>query len=329
MSKLPSAAIRLLGCSLACTAALFAGMAAAEYPEKPIRIVTPFPAGSVADVVARPIATHLSETWSQPVVVDNRGGAGGTIAAEIVAKSLPDGHTLLIGANGPNAVNPSLIKNLPYDSQRAFAAITIAATTNFLLTVSSSMPVKSVRDLIDVARSKPGQLRYATPGIGSTPHLAGELFKSLARVDMVHVPYKGSTQYVVDLVAGRIDVCICGAGPLLPHIKAGRLRLLAVSAGTRDPTLPGVPTISEEGVPGFDVVGWFGLLAPARTPAPVVRKLHAEVVRILAQASVKAIYLNAGLETVSSSSPAEFSEFIRRERDKWAKVIKAANIRIE
>jgi tripartite-type tricarboxylate transporter receptor subunit TctC len=204
-----SAAIRFLGCAVACSAALFARMAAAEYPEKPIRIVTPFPAGSVADAVARPIATHLAETWNQPVVVDNRGGAGGTIAAEIVAKSLPDGHTLLIGANGPNAVNPSLIKNLPYDSQRAFAAITIAATTNFLLTVPSSMPVKSVRDLIDVARSKPGQLRYATPGIGSTPHLAGELFKSLARVDMVHVPYKGSTQYVVDLVAGRIDVCIC------------------------------------------------------------------------------------------------------------------------
>jgi tripartite-type tricarboxylate transporter receptor subunit TctC len=329
MSNLPSAAIRLLGCAVACAAAIFAGMAAAEYPEKPIRIVTPFPAGSVADLVARPIATHLAETWSQPVVVDNRGGAGGTIAAEIVAKSPPDGHTLLIGANGPNAVNPSLIKNLPYDSQRAFAAITIAATTNFLLTVPVSMPVKSVRDLIDIARSKPGQLRYATPGIGSTPHLAGELFKSLARVDMVHVPYKGSTTYVVDLVAARVDVCICGAGPLLPHIKAGRLRLLAVAAGTRDPTLPGTPTIAEEGVPGYDVVGWFGLLAPAGTPAPVVRKLHAEVVRILRQPSVKAIYLTGGLETASSSSPAEFSEFIRSERDKWAKVIKAANIRIE
>jgi tripartite-type tricarboxylate transporter receptor subunit TctC len=314
---------------VACAAALLTGTAAGEYPKKPIRIVTPFPAGSVADVVARPIATHLSETWGEPVVVDNRGGAGGTIAAEIVAKSLPDGHTLLIGANGPNAVNPSLLKNLPYDSQRAFAAITIAATTNFLLTVSSSMPVKSVREVIDLARSKPGQLRYASPGIGSSPHLAGELFKSLARVDMVHVPYKGSTQYMVDMVAGRIDLCICGAGPLLPHIKAGRLRLLAIAAGTRDPTLPGVPTISEEGVPGFEVVGWFGLLAPAGTPAPIIRKLHAEVVRILAQASVKSIYLSAGLETVSSSSPAEFSEFIRNERAKWAKVIKAANIRIE
>lgn len=329
MSTLTSAPIRFLACSVACAAALFAGMAAAEYPEKPIRIVTPFPAGSAADSVARPIATHLAEKWGQPVVVDNRGGAGGTIAAEIVAKSPPDGYTLLIGANGPNAVNPSLLKNLPYDSQRAFAAITVAATTNFLLTVNSSLPVKSVRDLIEVARSKPGQLRYASPGIGSSPHLAGELFKSLARVDMVHVPYKGSGQYLVDMVSGRIDLCICGAGPLLPHIKAGRLRLLAVAAGTRDPTLPGVPTISEEGVPGFEVVGWFGLLAPAGTPAPIIRKLHGEVVRIVALPSVKSMYLNAGLETASSSSPAEFSEFIRRERDKWAKVIKAANIRIE
>ena len=291
--------------------------------------MTPFPAGSAADSVARPLATHLAETWGQPVVVDNRAGAGGTIAAEIVAKAPPDGYTLLLGANGPNAVNPSLLKNLPYDSQRAFAAITVAATTNFLLTVNASMPVKSVRDLIEVAKSKPGQLRYASPGIGSSPHLAGELFKSLARVDMVHVPYKGSTQYLVDMVSGRVDLCICGAGALQPHIKAGRLRLLAVAAGTRDPTLPGVPTISEEGLPGFEVVGWFGLLAPAGTPAPVVRKLHAEVVRILAQPSVKSIYLNSALETATSSSPSEFSEFIRKERDKWAKVIKAANIRIE
>jgi tripartite-type tricarboxylate transporter receptor subunit TctC len=314
---------------LACAAALLTATAAAAYPDKPIRIVTPFPAGSVADLVARPIATHLTESWGQPVVVDNRGGAGGTIAAEIVAKSAPDGYTLLIGANGPNAVNPSLLRNLPYDSRRGFAAITVTATTNFLLTVPTAIPAKSVRELIDLARAKPGQLRYASPGIGSTPHLAGELFKSLAHVDMIHVPYKGSTQYVVDLVAARVDACICGAGGLLPHIKAGRLRLLAVASGKRDPTLPGTPTIAEEGVPGYDVVGWFGVLGPAGTPAPIVRKLHDEIVRIVAQPSVKAMYLTGGLETASSASPAEFDEFIRREREKWAKVIKAANIRIE
>ena len=329
MSRLVCASIRLLGLSITFGAVVFAGTAAAEFPEKPMRIVTPFPAGSVTDVIARPIAAKFSETWGQPVVVDNRGGAGGTIAAEIVAKSLPDGHTLLIGALGPNVINSSLLKNMPYDSQRAFAPITLTATNNLLLTVPLALPVKSVRELIDLARAKPGQLRYGSSGTGATPHVAAELFKAMAGIDMVHVPYKGSPQYVVDLLAGRIDLVIAAAGPVLPHIKSGRLRLLAISASTRDPALPGVPTISEEGVPGFEVIGWYGLLASAGTPAPVIRKLHAEVVRILAQPSVKAIYLNGGLETAASSSPAEFAAFIQSERDKWAKVIKAANIRIE
>jgi tripartite-type tricarboxylate transporter receptor subunit TctC len=294
-----------------------------------MRIVTPFPAGSVTDVIARPIAAKFSATWGQPVVVDNRGGAGGTIAAEIVAKSLPDGHTLLIGALGPNVINASLLKNMPYDSERAFAPITLTAINNLLLTVPLALPVKSVRELIDLARAKPGQLRYGTPGTGSTPHLAGELFKAMAGIDMVHVPYKGSPQYVVDLLAGRIDVVLGAAGPVLAHVKSGRLRLLAISANKRDPAMPDVPTIGEEGVPGFEVIGWYGLFAPANTPAPVIRKLHAEAVRILAQPDLKAIYVNGGLEAVVSSSPAEFAAFIRSERDKWAKVIKAANIRIE
>jgi tripartite-type tricarboxylate transporter receptor subunit TctC len=294
-----------------------------------MRIVTPFPAGSVTDVIARPIAAKFSETWGQPVVVDNRGGAGGTIAAEIVAKSLPDGHTLLIGALGPNVINASLLKNMPYDSERAFAPITLTATNNLLLTVPLTLPVKSVRELIDLARAKPGQLRYGTPGTGSTPHLSGELFKAMAGIDMVHVPYKGSPQYVVDLLAGRIDVVLGAAGPVLPHVKSGRLRLLAVSSGKRDPAMPDVPTIAEEGVPGFEVIGWYGLFAAAGTPAPVIRKLHAEAARILAQPDLKAIYVTGGLDAVASSSPAEFAAFIRSERDKWAKVIKAANIRIE
>ena len=309
--------------------ALMTAPAAADYPEKPLRIVTPFSAGSVTDMVARPLAAKLTEAWGQPVVVDNRTGAGGTLAAEFVANSPPDGHTLLIGANGPNAVNPSLIKSMPYDSQRAFAPITLTATNNLLLAVPVSLPAKSVRELIELARAKPGQLRFGSPGTGSSPHLAGELLKSLAAIDMVHVPYKGSPQYTVDLIAGRIDLVIAAAGALLPQIKTGRLRLLAVSSSTRDPAMPDVSTIAEQGVPGFEVLGWFGLLAPAGTPPPVIRKLYAEVVRILALPDVKSFYLNAGLDATTSASPAEFDAFIRSERDKWAKIIKAANIRIE
>ncbi len=301
---------------------------AADYPQRPLRIVTPFSAGSTTDVVARPLAAKLSDAWGQPVVVDNRAGAGGSIAAEIVAKATPDGHTLLIGATGPNAVNPSLIKNMPYDSQRAFAPITLTSTNNLLLVVSMAVPVKTVRELVDLAKAKPGQLRFASPGTGSSPHLAGELFKSLAGIDMTHVPYKGSPQYVIDLLAARIDLSIGAAGPVLPHAKSGRLRLLGVSAGKRDPAMPDVPTISEA-IPGFEVVGWYGLLATAGTPAPVIRKLHAETVRILALPDIKAIYANGGMDTVSSSSPAEFDALIRSERDKWAKVIRAAGIRIE
>ena len=294
-----------------------------------MRILTPFSAGSTTDIVARPIAARLTEAWGQPVVVDNRAGAGGSIAAEIVAKATPDGHTLLIGATGPNAVNPSLIKNMSYDIQRAFAPITLTATNNLLLVVALSVAVKSVRELIDLAKAKPGQLRFASPGTGSSPHLAGELFKSLAGIDMVHVPYKGSPQYVIDLLAARIDLSIGAAGPVLPHVKSGRLRLLGVSASKRDPAMPDVPTISEAGAPGFEVIGWYGLLTTAGTPALIVNKLHAEVVRILALPDVKAIYVNGGMEATVSNSLAEFAAYIQKERDKWAKVIKAANIRIE
>ena len=315
-----------IGASVFATATL---TAAAGYPEKPIRILTPFSAGSVTDLIARPLAAKLTEAWGQPVVVDNRAGAGGSIAAEIVAKATPDGYTLLIGATGPNAVNPSLIKSMPYDSDRAFAPITLTATNNLLLTVPPSLPVKSVRELIALAQEKPGQLRFGSPGTGSSPHLAGELFKSLAGIDMVHVPYKGSPQYVVDLLAGRIDLAIGAAGPVLPHVKSGRLRLLGVSSATRDPALPDIPTISEQGVRGFEVVGWYGLLATGGTPAPVIKKLFAEVVRVLAQPDVKNLYANGGLDVTVSASPAEFTALIAREREKWAQVIKAANIRIE
>ena len=301
---------------------------AAGYPEKPIRILTPFSAGSVTDLLARPLAAKLAEAWGQPVVVDNRTGAGGSIAAEIVAKANPEGYTLLVGATGPTIINPLLVKTLGYDAQRAFTPITLTATNNLLLTVTPSLPAKSVRELIDLARAKPGQLRYGSPGIGSSPHLTGELLQSMAGIDLVHVAYKGSPQYTIDLLAGRIDFVFAAAGALLPHIKSGRLRLLAVGSASRDPAMPDVPAVNET-VPGFEVVGWYGLQTTAGTPAPVIRKLHAELVRILGDPDVKTLYANAGLETAISASPAQFAAYIASEREKWAKVVKAANIRIE
>ena len=311
--------------ALATTACAYA----AGFPEKPLRILTPFSAGSVTDIMARPLAAKLTEAFGQPVVVDNRTGAGGAIAADITAKATPDGYTLLIGATGPTAVNPILVKNLPYDPLHAFTPITLIATNTLLLTVPQSLPVKSMRELIELARAKPGELRFGSPGIGSSPHLAGELLKSLAGIDMIHVAYKGSPQYTVDLLAGRIDMVMAAAGALLPHIKSGRLRLLAVSTLSRDPTLPDIPTMNEAGVPGFEVLGWYGLLTTAGTPAAVVNKLFNEIGRVLREPGVKTTYANAGLEATVSASPAEFAAFVRREREKWAQVIKAANIRIE
>jgi len=320
--------IPILALVIAAGAVAFGKPAAAEYPERPIRILTPFSAGSVTDVIARTLASNLSEAWGQPVVVDNRAGAGGVLAAEIVAKSPPDGYTLLIGATGPTTVNPSLIRKLPYDAARDFAPITLTAANVLLLALAPSVPAKSVKELIALARAKPGELRYGSPGIGSSPHLAGELFGALAKVQMTHVPYKGSPQYVVDLLAGRIDFVIAAAGPLLPHIKTGRLRLLGVSTPERDPAMPDVPTIME-GLPGFEVVGWFGILGRAGTPAPVIRKLHAEIVRIVGLPSVKAQFAANGMETRVSASPAEFAELIRKDRERWAKVIREAGIKAE
>ena len=198
---------------------------AADFPAKPLRILTPFSAGSITDQLARPLATRLSEAWGQPVVVDNRTGAGGGIAAEIVAKATPDGYTMLVGATGPTVVNSILVKHQAFDPQRAFAPITLTATNNLLMTVPNSLPAKTVREFIELARAKPGQLRFGSPGIGSSPHLTGELLKSLAGIDMVHVPYKGSPQYTIDLLAGRIDVVIASAGALLPHIRLSLIHI--------------------------------------------------------------------------------------------------------
>jgi tripartite-type tricarboxylate transporter receptor subunit TctC len=308
---------------------LAAGTAAAQqYPTRGIRIVTPFPAASVTDVLARPIAQKLSEAWGQSVVVDNRAGAGGIIGAEMVAKAAPDGYTLLLGTNGTNAINQSLYAKLPYDADKSFAPVTIVTNSYLLLVVHPSVPVKSVKDLVALAKAKPGQLTFGSGGSGTTPHLAGELFRAMANVEIVHVPYKGSPQSTLDLLAGRISMIFASAATSLPHARVGKLRVVAMSGAKRDPGLADVPTISESGVPGFEAEPWFGVFAPAGTPAPIVKQLSTEIGRIVALPDVKGQYETLGM-AATSSTPEAFQAYVRTEIAKWGKVVKAAKAQAE
>jgi tripartite-type tricarboxylate transporter receptor subunit TctC len=303
--------------------------ALAAYPDKPIRIVTPFPAASVTDIIARPIAAKLTEAWGAVVIVDNRGGAGGTLAGDVVAKAAPDGYTLFIGATGPVVVNALLNANMPYDVHRAFAPITLAATAGMMLVVHPSIPVASAKDLVALGRSKPGQLTYGSSGNGSTTHLGGALFSAMTGVRLIHVPYKGgSPQYTIDLITGRIELAFASMAPVIPHVKSGRLKVLGTSADKRDSQFPEVPTIAESGVPGYDMRSWYGVLATAGTPQPVIEKLNGELVRILALPDLRALYLVGGLHATSSSA-SEFAAYIRNEHEKWGKVAKSGGIRAE
>ena len=265
--------------------------AAQTFPAKSIRIIAPFPPASVADVLARPIAQKMNETWGQPVIVDDRVGMAGTVGADIVAKAPPDGYTLLLGTIGTNAINAALYSKMPYDVRTDFAPVTLVARTYLLLVMHPSVPVRTVKDVIALAKAHPGKLNFGSAGAGTTPHLAGEMFKYLAGVSMTHVAYRGSPQSAIDLLAGRLDLIFANGSAVLPHIRTGKMRLIAISAARRDPEMPNVPTIAET-VPGFEMAPWWGLFAPAGTPRDVVARLNAETVRILALPDVKATYKN-------------------------------------
>jgi tripartite-type tricarboxylate transporter receptor subunit TctC len=291
--------------------------------------VTPFPAGSVTDIVARPLAARLTEAWGAAVIVDNRAGAGGNLAGDVVAKAAPDGYTLLIGATGPVVVNALLYAKMPYDVQRAFAPVTMAATAGLMLVVHPSIPVNSAKDLVALGKSRSDQMTFGSSGVGSTPFLGAALFSAMTGVRMIHVPYKGgSPQYTIDLITGRIELAFASMAPVIPHVKSGRLKGLGTSANKRDPQFPDVPTIAESGVPGYDMRSWYGVLATAGTPPAVIDKLNVELVRILALPEVRAQYLVGGLHA-TSSSVAEFTAYIKSEHEKWARVAKAAGIRAE
>jgi tripartite-type tricarboxylate transporter receptor subunit TctC len=300
---------------------------AQSYPSKPIRIIVPFPPGGISDVMSRVFGQKFTDTWNQPVIVENRAGAGGNIGTDIVAKSPPDGYTLVMGSIGTHAVNVNLFSKLPYDPVRDFAPIALVIEADGLLVLHPSVPVKTVKDLIALARARPGQLVYASAGNGTAAHLAGELFKSMAKIDLVHIPYKGNVPAISDLVGGQTSMLFATLPTVLPLAKAGRLHALAVTGAQRNPAVPDVPTMADT-LPGFEVTNWIALFAPAGTPADIVAKLNAEIMRIMRLPDVQSRLTNEGAK-FTPNTPSEFAAFVKAEITKWGKVIKDSGARVD
>ncbi len=322
---------KTLGCALALLPFSFGGQAVAQtapYPTKPIRLVVPFVPGGSTDLIARLMAQKLGDAWGQQVLVDNRPGAGGNVGVEFVAKSAPDGYTLVFGHVGTFGFGPSLYPKLPYDPINDFAPVILFASVPNLIAVHPSLPAKTVKDLVTLARAKPGVLNYGSSGNGSASHLATEYFKLLTKTDITPIAYKGTGPLVTDLIAGQTQLTITGVPPLAPHVQSGRLRALAVANARRVPLLPDTPTAIESGVPGYEVTTWFGPLVPAKTPREIVVKMNADLLKILQRPDMKERLLAEGADPLGST-PEQFGVYIKGEIDRWAKVVKAANIRPE
>lgn len=317
-----------LACA-ACAGAVLAGAAAAQtYPSQPVRLVVPYPAGGPTDVLGRVIAQKLTESLGQPVVVDNRPGASGNVGSDLVAKAVPDGYTLVLGNNATHATNESLFPNMPYRTLRDFAPIILVATVTNMVTVNPGVPATSIAELVALAKRQPGKLNYGSTGNGSAAHLIGEMFKGTAGIDLVHVPYRGSAPAVTDLLSGQVQVMFATLPTVLPHVQADKLRGLAVTAARRLPSLPNVPTLAEAGYPGLVADAWFGLFAPASTPAAIVARLNAETAKGLQAADARDTLAKQGF-ALTSSTPAEFAEHVRGEVAKWAKVIKDSGAKVD
>lgn len=298
------------------------------YPTRPIRMLVPFPAGGSFDIFARVIAQKLSAAFGQQVVVDNRGGASGIIAAELAARAAPDGYTLLFGGAGPLSIVPALHAKLPYDPLKDFAPVSLVATAPHMLVTHPSLPVKTVQDLIALAKAKPGQLNYATGGIGGPPHLAAELLKNMASIDIVHVPYTGGAQATTATVAGQVHLYFASMASAVPLVKEGKLKGIAVTSAKRTAAAPEFPTIAESGVPGYELLIWFAIVAPAATPKPLIARLNAEVVKAIGAADTRKRFIAFATDP-ASSTPEELAAFNRSEIVKWTKIIKSAGIKPE
>ena len=299
-----------------------------EYPSKPIRLIVQFTPGTSTDIIGRLVAQKLTEAWGQPVIVDNRPGAGAVIGTEAAAKSAPDGYTLVMAVSSAFGINPGLFPNLPYDVMRDFSLISNIVMTPQTLVVPGNSDVKSVKELVALAKAKPGVLNYGSLGSGSTSHLTMELFRSTAGIQLTHVPYKGSPPAYTDLFSGNLQLMFDAIPAVLPHAKSGKLRALAVGSSTRSSFLPDVPTVAESGYPGFEAVGWIGIAAPAKTPEAILDRINAEIARMLATADVKERLASLGV-TPAADSRAHFTGFVRSEIAKWGKLIRDAGVKAD
>lgn len=317
-----------IGCLVVAVAAAVGAVHAQTYPARPIHIIVPFAPGGPADLLPRLLGPKLTEAWGQPVIVENKPGAGGNIGMDQGAKAAPDGYTLVIGPNGNLVVNPHLYPNLPYDVVRDFSPVTLVATFSNVLVVNPAVPAKSVTELIALAKAKPGTLTYGSPGTGSQPHLGGEFLKLTSGIDIVHVPYNGTAPAMRDLLGGQIAFMFAQTSAALPHIQAGKVRALGVASARRTALLPDLPTIAESGLPGFEAVSWYALLAPAGTPKDIVGKLQVEITRILQLPDIKEKLTAQGGEAIGNT-PEQLASLLRTESARYADIVRRANIKAE
>lgn len=305
------------------------GAVAQTYPARPIRFIIPFPAGSSSnDILGRVLAQKLSELLGQQVVVDNRSGASGHIGADIVAKAAPDGYTLLLGVNGTLAIGPSVFSKLPYDPVRDLAPVARFAIVPYALSINPSLPASNIKEFITYAKTQPGKLLFSSSGSGGTPHLCGELLKTMAGIDMVHVPYKGGAPAMVDLLGGQVQLYCAGITAALPFAKSGKLRLIAATTLKRSAVAPDVPTAHESGLAGFDVASWISIMAPAKTPRPIVQQLYEAIVKVTNEPAMRNYIISQGAEP-ALQTPEEFGTYLKEEIAKWAKVVKAAKVKVD